>query len=48
MSLEPGVAALAGFLIVGQPITLELLIGIALVVVASVGATRSGTEVAVL
>ncbi len=48
MSLEPGVAAIAGFLVLGQPITLELLIGIALVVVASVGATRSGAEVAVV
>jgi inner membrane transporter RhtA len=47
MSLEPAVAALAGFLVVGQRISLRLLIGIALVVVASVGATRSGTEVPV-
>lgn len=47
MSLEPAVAALAGFLVVGQRISLRLLVGIALVVAASAGATRSGTEVPV-
>jgi inner membrane transporter RhtA len=47
MSLEPAVAALAGFLVVGQRISVRLLVGIALVVVASVGSTRSGTEVPV-
>ncbi len=47
MSLEPAVAALAGFLVVGQRISLRLLIGIALVIVASAGAARAGGEVAV-
>jgi inner membrane transporter RhtA len=47
MSLEPAVAALAGFLVVGQRISVRLLVGIALVVVASVGTTRSGIEVPV-
>jgi len=45
MSLEPAVAALAGFVVVGQRISLRLVIGIALVVLASVGATRRGGEV---
>ncbi|MDQ6746481.1 MAG: EamA family transporter [Candidatus Dormibacteraeota bacterium] len=40
MSLEPGVAALAGFLILGQNLSGRELVGIALVVVASVGASR--------
>ena len=31
MSLEPGVAALAGFVVVGQPISVRVLVGIALV-----------------
>jgi inner membrane transporter RhtA len=47
MSLEPGVAALAGFLVVGQQISLRLVIGIALVIVASVGVTRAGRSVPV-
>jgi inner membrane transporter RhtA len=47
MSLEPAVAALAGFVVVGQQIRLRLVIGIALVIVASVGATRGGGEVPV-
>jgi len=47
MSLEPAVAALAGFLVVGQPISPRLVIGIALVIVASVGATRGSDEVPV-
>jgi inner membrane transporter RhtA len=41
MSLEPAVAALAGFLIIGQSLSVRELIGIALVVAASVGASSS-------
>jgi inner membrane transporter RhtA len=40
MSLEPGMAALAGFLILGQGLGWRALVGIALVVVASIGASR--------
>lgn len=47
MSLEPAVAALAGFVVVGQPISVRLVAGIAFVAVASVGATRGRGEVAV-
>jgi len=41
MSLEPAVAALAGFIVLGQHLSARDLVAIALVVVASVGATRS-------
>jgi inner membrane transporter RhtA len=41
MSLEPAIAALAGFLVLGQDLGARALVGIALVVVASVGASRS-------
>jgi inner membrane transporter RhtA len=44
MSLEPAVAALAGFLILGQNLSGRELVGIALVVVASVGASRRARE----
>ncbi len=47
MSLEPGVAALAGFLVLGQALGARALLGIALVVVASVGASRGSTDAAV-
>jgi len=40
MSLEPAVAALAGLLVLGQGLGARTLIGIALVVVASIGASR--------
>jgi inner membrane transporter RhtA len=40
MSLEPAVAALAGFVVVGQSLTTRELAGIALVVAASLGASR--------
>jgi inner membrane transporter RhtA len=40
MSLEPAMAALAGFLVLGQGLSGRELVGIALVVVASVGASR--------
>ena len=41
MSLEPAVAALAGFLVLGQGLSLRELAGIALVAIASAGASRS-------
>ncbi|HEY4827173.1 MAG TPA: EamA family transporter [Solirubrobacteraceae bacterium] len=40
MSIEPAMAALAGFLVLGQGLGARTLFGIALVVVASVGAAR--------
>jgi inner membrane transporter RhtA len=42
MSIEPAMAALAGFLVLGQRLEARALAGIALVVVASVGASRGG------
>jgi inner membrane transporter RhtA len=42
MSLEPAVAALAGFLVLGQGLSARELAGIALVMVASAGASRGG------
>jgi len=47
MSLEPGVAALAGFLVLGQALGARALLGVALVVVASVGASRWSVDAAV-
>lgn len=44
MSIEPAVAALAGFLVLGQNLSGRELVGIALVVVASVGASRRARE----
>ena len=46
MSIEPAVAALAGFLILGQSLDALQLVAIALVVVASVGSSRSATVAA--
>lgn len=43
MSLEPGVAALAGFLVLGQALGARELVAIGLVVAASVGVTRAAT-----
>lgn len=40
MSMEPGFAALAGLLVLGQHLSARVLAGIALVIVASVGASR--------
>jgi inner membrane transporter RhtA len=40
MSLEPGVAALAGFVVIGQNLSVLDVVAIAFVVAASVGATR--------
>jgi inner membrane transporter RhtA len=42
MSLEPGVAALAGFAVLGQDLRARDVVAIGLVVVASVGVTRAG------
>jgi inner membrane transporter RhtA len=41
MSLEPGIAALGGFLVLGQELGARELCAIALVIAASIGATRS-------
>ncbi len=42
MSLEPAMAALAGFVVLGQALSARALAGIALVVAASIGASRRG------
>jgi inner membrane transporter RhtA len=39
MSLEPAMAALAGLLVLGQGLTARALVGIALIVLASTGAS---------
>jgi inner membrane transporter RhtA len=44
LSLEPGVAALAGLIVLGQQLGVRALAGIALVIVASVGASRGAAE----
>ena len=44
MSLEPGVAALAGFVVLGQALGSRELVAIALVVAASVGITRAASR----
>jgi inner membrane transporter RhtA len=41
MSLEPAMAALAGFVIIGQGLSTRAIVGIALVMIASIGASRS-------
>ena len=43
MSLEPAVAALAGFVVLGQTLSARDLVAIALVITASVGVTRTAT-----
>lgn len=48
MSLEPAIAALAGFLVLGQSLGVRACIAIALVIVASIGITRSSSSAAVL
>jgi inner membrane transporter RhtA len=45
MSLEPAVAALAGVLVLSQPLSAVLVLAIAMVVVASVGTTLAGRAV---
>lgn len=47
MSLEPAVAALAGFLVLSQGLSLRAILGIVLVVLASVGASRKSRKVPV-
>ncbi|HTA33389.1 MAG TPA: EamA family transporter [Solirubrobacteraceae bacterium] len=47
MSLEPAVAALAGFFVLGQALGARALLGIVLVVIASVGASRGSVDAAV-
>jgi len=44
MSLEPGVAALAGFVVLGQALGLRELVAIGLVVAASIGITRASSR----
>ena len=44
MSIEPAMAALAGFIVLGQSLGARTLLGMALVVVASVGAARRTRE----
>jgi inner membrane transporter RhtA len=44
MSLEPAMAALAGLLVLGQELSARALLGIALVIVASVGASRGAAK----
>jgi inner membrane transporter RhtA len=44
MSLEPATAALAGLIVLGQSLGVRALVGIMLVVAASVGASRVGTR----
>ena len=44
MSLEPAVAALAGFLVLGQGVRAVEAVAIALVVAASAGAARTARE----
>jgi inner membrane transporter RhtA len=44
MSLEPAMAALAGFLVLGQGLSGREMVGIGLVIVASVGASRAARE----
>jgi inner membrane transporter RhtA len=43
MSIEPAFAALAGAIVLGQALGLRALIGITLVVIASVGASRGAS-----
>ncbi len=47
MSLEPGVAALAGFVLLGQSLSGREAVGIGLVVAASIGASRRARETAI-
>jgi inner membrane transporter RhtA len=44
MSLEPAVAALAGLIILGQGLSARAVVGIALVISASIGASRRAAE----
>jgi len=44
MSIEPAMAALAGFIVLGQGLSVRTLVGMGLVVIASVGAARRTRE----
>jgi len=44
MSLEPAMAALAGFIVLGQGLSARALLGVALVVTASIGASRRARD----
>jgi len=44
MSIEPAMAALAGFIVLGQGLSVRTLLGMLLVVIASVGAARRTNE----
>jgi inner membrane transporter RhtA len=44
MSIEPAMAALAGFVVLGQSLSTRAFAGIALVVIASIGASRKARE----
>jgi inner membrane transporter RhtA len=44
MSIEPAMAAIAGFIVLGQSLSARTLLGMALVVIASVGAARRTRE----
>ncbi len=44
MSLEPAMAALAGFVVLGQTLGARALAGIALVIIASIGASRTSVS----
>jgi inner membrane transporter RhtA len=46
MSMEPAVAALAGFVIVGQDLHAREVVAIGLVVIASAGASRNAEAIA--
>jgi inner membrane transporter RhtA len=45
MSIEPAMAALAGLIVLGQGLELRSILGIGLVVIASIGASRRSREV---
>jgi inner membrane transporter RhtA len=44
MSIEPAMAALAGLIVLGQSLSARALLGMALVVCASIGASRRTAE----
>jgi inner membrane transporter RhtA len=44
MSIEPAMAALAGFIVLGQGLGVRTLLGMGLVVIASVGSARRARE----
>jgi inner membrane transporter RhtA len=44
MSIEPAMATLAGLIVLGQALSARALVGIALVIAASVGASRRARQ----